>query len=432
MKRNIKLPTIFGLVVLVAGLLVGLFLINKTQIFKISANIEAVPKNVRISNITDSGITISWTTDVQSSGFVKWGKSSNSLSGVASEENNEKGFIHSINVSGLETNSSIYFKINSNNKDYDNNGVNWQSKTISLPISSSSNTLASGLVLGTDGTAPAKALVYLTVNGILISGKTSNEGSYVIPVSKYISSLDPTSVIEMSVNDGVQSTSQAAIYAEYLKSIPTIILGKTYDFRSLSKNDVVTQPESSLTIPESTLKSSRFEVSRSGITPENNVVEINSIKEGEIINTTDPEFFGKAPKSSKIEIQVESELQSGSVTATKNGDWKWSPPNDLEAGEHKVTLKWTDSAGILRTLTRTFVVQASEGPAFESTPSATPIIKTPTATSVASSVPVITNVPSSTLPPTPETGSLTPTVGLFIMGMGILMSSFFVYRKSNA
>jgi hypothetical protein len=430
MKRNIKLPTFIGLAILVLGLLTGLFLINKTQILKISANVDAIPKNVRVSNITDSGLTISWTTEVQSNGFVKWGKSETSFSNVASEENSENGFVHAVNILGLNNSSNIYFKINSNTKDYDNNGIVWQSKTNQAPSSNNSNTLSSGIVLASDGTTPAKALVYITINGILVSGKTSNEGSFVIPISKYIESIDPTSVVEISVNDGVQSTAQAVIYAEYLKSIPTIILGKTYDFRSLSKGDVSTEPQSQLTIPENVLKSSRFEVYKSGVIPENNVVNIESVSEGEIINTTDPEFFGKAPKSSKIDIQVESELQTGSVTANKNGDWKWSPPNDLEPGEHKVTLKWTDTSGILRTLTRTFIVQASEGPSFESTPSATPI-KTPTATTVASSAPVTTNVPSSTLPPTPETGSLTPTIGLFIMGIGVLLSSLYVWNKNN-
>ncbi len=433
MKKNIKLPTIIGLGVLIVGLITGLLLINKTQILKISADVEAAPRNVRISNITDSGINISWTTEVPSNGFVKWGKSETSTGNVASQENSEKGFVHSVSIQGLEQDSNIYFRINSNSKDYDNNGITWQSSTGNMVINSSNNNLASGIVLATDGSTPSNALVYLTINGSLVSAKTSSEGSYVIPVSKYIEEIEPTSVVEISVNDGVQSTAQAVIYAEYLKSIPTIILGKTYDFRSLSKSDLSIEPQSSLTIPENALKSSRFEVSKSGVTPENNVVNIESIKEGEIINTNDPEFFGKAPKSSKLEIQVESELQTGSVTATKNGDWKWSPPKDLEPGEHKVTLKWYDAAGILRTLTRTFIVQAADGPAFESTPSATPLVtNTPIATTIASSTPAVTTIPTSTLTPTPETGSLTPTIGLFIMGIGILMSSFFVYIKSNA
>ncbi len=435
MKKSLKIPTLIGLIVLVIGLATGLFLINKTQLFKISANIEAVPKNIRVSNITDSNVTVTWTTDVLSNGLVKWGESTSSLSKIASDVTDEKNFVHSATITGIEPNSSLNFKINSNGKDYDNNGVTWQSKTLSAPITSATTNLASGLILSVDGTTPAKTLIYLTINGVLVSGITSNEGSYVIPVTKYVSNIDPSIVTEISVTDGNQSTSQAVIYAEYLKSVPTIVIGKTYDFRTLSKKDVLPQPESSLTVPETILKSSRFEVSRSGIAPDSSIVNIDSIKEGEIINTTDPEFFGKAPKSSKLEIQVESELQTGTVVAGKNGDWKWSPPNDLEPGEHKVTLKWTDAAGILRTLTRTFIVQAAEGPAFESTPSATPLVTTaPTAaaTTVPTITPETTVTPISTIAPTPETGNLTPTIGLFIMGIGILSSSFFVYKKSNA
>lgn len=90
-----------------------------------------------------------------------------------------------------------------------------------------------------------------------------------------------------------------------------------------------------------------------------------------------------------------------------------------------------------KTLTRTFIVNASEGPAFVSTPSASlspttvPTVS-PTLVPVITPVATIISTPVSTLPPTPETGSLTPTIGLFIMGIGVLMSSFFVYKKQDA
>ena len=162
-------------------------------------------------------------------------------------------------------------------------------------------------------------------------------------------------------------------------------------------------------------------------------VTIDSIDEGEIITTIIPEFFGNGPQNITLEITVESELQGGSLATNSDGVWNWSPPNNLEPGEHKLTLKWRDETGILRTITRKFIVQAAEGPAFESTPSAT---LSPSPETIPSTTPVATFIatftPESTLAPTPETGSLTPTIGLFIMGIGIFMSSFFVWNKSNA
>jgi hypothetical protein len=59
MKRNLKLPTILGVLILFSGLIAGIYLINSSQVFKLSANIEAIPKNVRFSNIINTGLTIS-------------------------------------------------------------------------------------------------------------------------------------------------------------------------------------------------------------------------------------------------------------------------------------------------------------------------------------------------------------------------------------
>ncbi len=435
MKKNLKLPTLLGVLILFSGLIAGIFLINSSQVFKLSANIEAIPKNVRFSNIINTGLTISWTTDVESKGFVKWGTKQNSLSKVALEENSEKSFVHSVNIIGSEIASDVFLKINSDTKDYDNEGTVWQTKTSINKISPSSLLIASGSILMADGKSPAKALVYLTINGIVLSGITSNEGSFIIPVSTYIETVSDTTAIgisataiEISVNAGLNGTSQAVIYPKAIKSIPTMIIGKTYDFRSLTTNDSNDEPKSSLSIPESVAISSRFEITKTETAQAISTVTIDSIDNGEIITTTDPEFFGKGPQNTSIEIAVESELQEVALVTDAKGAWKWNPPNNLEPGEHKVTVKWRDASGILRTITRNFVVSASEGPAFESTPSATPHVAS---TSSPSATPKATKTPTTTAPPTPETGSPTQTIGLFLIGVGLFLSSLYLHKRPN-
>lgn len=442
MKKNLKLPTILGVIILVFGVVAGVFLINSRQVFKIGANVDAVPKNVRITNITDSSFTVSWTTDIESKGFVKWGKSELSLSKVALEEEQNKSFIHSANIIGADLNSTTYFKINSDSKDYDNQGVAWQAKTLASKQVQEGGLIASGTILKSDGSSPAKAIVYLTIDGVVVSATTSNEGNFVIPLSTYFKAISDTTAIEVSVQGGLNGTSQAVIYPKSVKFIPAMILGRSYDFRTAVENNSNQLPESSLNAPESVEVSSRFEVSRSESKDEGTTgtVVIESIDEGEIITTVDPEFFGTGPTNTAIEILVESELQTDTLTTNSKGKWSWNPPNDLEPGEHKLTVKWRDTNGILRTLTRTFVVSAAEGPAFESTPSATPTqnatptaqaTKSATPTASQSATPMASKTPSATLAPTPETGSLTPTIGLFMIGVGILLSSLFIYKKSN-
>lgn len=431
MKKKYKLPTLLGIFVLILGLVAGVVLINSRQEFRLGANTEAIPKNVRITNVTDTSLTVTWTTDIESQGFIKWGKSSGLLSKVALEENAEKSLVHSVNIVGVEPNSNIFFKINSNSKDYDNNGTVWKTITSENPVSSANLISASGIVLTQNNSTPTKALVYLTINGNIISGITSNEGSYFIPISQYVSLLPTNGLIEMSINAGSLGTATATILAENLRNIPVIVLGKSYDFRTIELPDDKNLPESLLILPEQLEKSSRFEISKSGSSSTDPTsVQIESIDEGEIINTFNPEFFGNGPKNSSIEIVVESEMQSAVISTNSNGKWNWSPPNNLEPGEHKLTVKWRDASGIVRSITRTFLVQASEGPAFVSTPSATPLT---TSSPTQSSTPTSKATQSATLlpSPTPETGNLTPTFAVFIFGLSLLLSSIFIWNKSN-
>lgn len=428
MKKNNKLPTLLGVLILFVGMIAGIYLINSRQVFKLSANIEAVPSNVRFSNISDTSVTVSWTTNTDSNGFVKWGNTQNSLSKVALEEAPEKSVVHSANITNLTTGSDIFFKISSDGTDYDNGGAIWQTKTLNRKINPSDYTLAAGTVLLQDGSSPAKALVYLSINGVVLSGLTSNEGSFIIPVSTFIENVSDTTAIEITINAGPNGTSQSVIYPKMMNSIPTMIVGKTYDFRSLTPSDSNDQPKSSISIPESVEISSRFEVEKVESPTSTNTFTIDSVDDGEIITTTDPDFFGSGPKNTDIEIAVESELQEVALTTDSKGAWNWSPPNNLEPGEHKIILKWRDATGVLRTLTRNFVVAAAEGPAFESTPSATPVVEV---SSSPSATPKASKTPTATSQPTPETGSLTPTLGLFIMGIGVLLSSLYIWNKSH-
>lgn len=440
MKRSAKLPTLLGMFVLAIGLIAGIFLVNSRQIFRIGAEASITPKNVRVTNITNSSLTVTWTTDLATKGFVKWGSSEGSLGKVTQEEGENEGLVHSATLTAIEDGSTIFFAINSNGQDFKNDGIPWSSSTYPQAATSATPLTGSGTITDTDGNSPAKAIIYLTINGVTMSSLTSDEGSWVIPISNYVSSIPDNAAIEIAVLGKDSLSSQAVIYPTYVKSTPTIVLGKTYDFRSLTLKDIEVNPESKIDVPQTNSEqSSRFEVTTNGNNQPTSGLTIDSVDDGEIINTNDPEFFGKAPSKSAIEITVESELQSATVVSANDGTWKWSPPNNLEPGEHKVTVKLRDSSGILRTITRTFVVQASEGPAFESTPSATPrqtTTPTPTTESQVSPTPAVTERPvevaTSTPRPTPETGNLTPTLGLFIMGIGILLSSVYIWRKEYA
>jgi hypothetical protein len=458
MKRS-RIPTIAGLLIIVIGLVAGIYLVRGTTYFKPQASEETSPKDVRITNISDSSFTVTWTTVANTEGFVNWGDNENSLNRLDKDEISEKGSTHSVTISGLDEDTTYYFKINSSSVDYDNNGIAWTTKTGPLLPPPSRSSIASGSILSAVGNAVPNAIVSVNVGGTSpLSTVTSENGSWVIPLSNLRVSnllsyhdLDADSeIVEISANAGPQGTSSAQILARSANPTPTMILGETHDFKNLTETGAGINPEASLDIPEEMRqKESAFNTDEE-ITSDTKSVTLDSVKQGEVINTQKPQFFGDGPSGTQITITVESEPISGSTTVRTSGAWSWTPPADLEPGSHTVTLSWRDEGGVLRTITRSFtVLAADDGPAFESTPSGNTPTPTPTQTPKPASTPKATSTPISTptsaptLTPTPkvtpsptslpDAGTLTPTMALFIMGLGLMFISstaiYLAYRR---
>jgi hypothetical protein len=442
MKKG-KIPTIIGIVLLALGIFAGVFLIRNRQIFKLGASPDASPNDVRITNISDTSFDVSWTTVKETSGFVSWGKTVSTFDRVEnSDALGEKGFTHYFTINALTPETNYYFKISSDGNEYDNNGNPWQIKTGSTLSQPLNNILINGSILSATGNVEAKTLVYVIVGGgSPLSTTTSDSGSWLLPISvarnqtldDYVT-IDPkTTLLEISVNAGPDGVASAQIYPQSANPIPEIIIGNSHNFKGLPASEGSGLPNANLQIPSDTAtQSSGFNVEQNTATVAAKTVTLDSVDQGEVINTTDPEFFGKGPKGTDITITVESDPQTEQLTVPTTGNWKWSPPADLAPGTHKVTLTWRDAQGILRTLTRDFIVQASEGPAFVSTPSAsprstasaTPTIR-PTATARATAT-------ASARPTPPNTGSLTPTLVLSIMGIGVIAFGLMLWKMSEA
>ena len=90
-----KIPTILGVLILIIGVVAGVFLVQKAQIFKIGANPESTPQDVRVTNVSNNSATISWVTDNETVAFVNWGDT-DSLGETTQEDNSVAKQIHSI------------------------------------------------------------------------------------------------------------------------------------------------------------------------------------------------------------------------------------------------------------------------------------------------------------------------------------------------
>ncbi len=441
MKKINKIPTLLGIVILLVGTFAGVFFLNMNQVFRIGADAQSAPQDIRISNISDTSATLSWTTPKETANFVIWGDSAGSVSKVEKEtENDQKFFNHSVNLTGLKPNSNYFFKINSDGTTYDNQNIPWQFTT-GAQLNVNQNSFAvSGSVITASGVPAKKALVYMTIGGYLMSTLTSDSGNFVFQLTSartpdllsYVQINPSQTLLDISVIGLPGETSSAKIFPQSANPIPPMIFGQVYDHRNLTPNMDGQTPDVNLNLPETSTTESKFNVASSSGTPAPTSVILESLTEGETITSDKPQFFGKGPGGETITITVESENPvTENVTIPKSGSWSWSVPTNLAAGAHKITVSWIDASGITRQLTRNFVVQASELPAFEATPSQS--LATPTATGTATPKPTLTPKPTATATaqPVPVTGGLTPTLLLSIMGLAVTLFSFAIWKLAD-
>jgi hypothetical protein len=257
MKKG-GIPTILGLAFLVTGIAVGVLLIQNRQIFRLRASPEITPKNVRISNITDSSFTVSWASDKETQGFIRWGKDT-SLDKTKIIPSSSPSFTHSVSIDELSASTTYYFNINSDGEGFDNNGLAWKVKTgISLPEQPEAD-IISGQVVNQAQDPVKNALVYVQVGGSsLLSTTTSEEGTWAIPIStartqalnSFIPINESTTLIEIVVQGGPGSIASAQVYPIAAKPVPPIILGQTLNFRSLSPEKQDGVPNASVALPQ--------------------------------------------------------------------------------------------------------------------------------------------------------------------------------------
>lgn len=450
---------------LFAGVFAGVFLIKNNQIFKIGASPTITPKDVRISNISESSATVSWVTEDATTGFVTFGETSTPKTFVGESNDNQKFTTHSITITGLKPETNYFFKINSDGTNFDNNGVLWQFTTGKIPKNNQVSIPASGSLISSTGQPVGRAIVYVVINGYTLSTFTSESGNFVVQLgsarnvdlSDY-ANIDPdTTLLEISATSGTGEVATAKIFPRSANPIPAMILGQDQDFRNLSPSNSGINPGANLNLPQRTNAESKINITSEEPSAKSTIVTLKSIDDGEIITSDKPQFFGDGPTGEKITITIHSDTEiTGTVTVSPKGTWNWTPPTNLSPGAHTVTVSWIDSSGITRTLTRSFIVQAGELPAFVASPSATPTqtpistrtpvpTKTPVSTETPASAKSPTPAPTTTLKPTstpkpvgsatpaslPESGALTPTLLLFIMGVGILAFSFYTWKVSK-
>lgn len=474
MKKIYRLPTILGLLLLLLTVAGGLILIRQGSTFLLRASPEIIPQQVKTTNVADDGFTISWITDDQTSGFVKYGPDINSALVAADDRDQLSGktgnfFTHHVTLKSLNPATNYYFKIGSGKKIFDNNGQPYQLKTApSLQTTSPPNDVAYGVVVDENDLPVQGVIVYLSLaNATTLSALTKSSGNWAIPLnlarSGDLSSYAPydreASVEEIFAQGGPAGTATVIATTKNDSPLPKILLGQSFDFRRMAETDFEA-PEK----PEALIQTQavgKFDLQAIAASPpagEPIKLEIINPEANEAVNTPKPEIIGRGPIGADLSITIESPVSySDTIQVDSQGSWQWTAPADLEPGKHTVTVSYLGQK-----ISRTFTVLAAETsnfPALTASPSGTitpSLSPSPTLSPSPSPSPVVSPAISPTVSPTliptrtptptgkisppsteeaiPTSGYLNPTFLVFIIGAIFMSLGWLVglFRKKTS
>jgi hypothetical protein len=443
MLKEKKVPTILGIIILIIGLAAGVFLVTQGQEIFLRASPELTPDQIKVTNISDNSLTLSWTTQKETSGFIKYGESPSLGQTLADDRDQLSGetgafTTHYVTLVNLKPNTTYYYKIGSGGKVFPAQGQPYE--TQSAPVAQGllpPSDVASGIVNKSDGAPAEGTIVYLSMANVSpLSVIVKSSGSWLIPLNtarttdldSFIEYDKEAQVIELFVEGGSLGHSSVITTTKNDNPVPVITLGETYDFRQYAEPAAVTPTPTISLVPSLTATPSGFNPGELLPTPSatpTGELSISNPEQGEDLNALKPEFAGTGPPGKLIEIVVESSSSyTGTIKVNDDGSWDWTPPADLEPGTHTVKISYGG-----QTISKTFTVLAageSDLPAYTATPSAT-ISPSPTLS------PTPTTAPRTALPSTesgvPDSGFVTPTFFFFLLGSSLVTAGFLLQKK---
>ncbi len=191
-------------ILLIVGIIFSVYLVlQNTSLFSKAAP-DISPKSVTISNISDSSFTVSWVTDNETIGFVKYSEDL-SLNKSAYDDRGEGSkarVTHFVVLKDLSPKQNYLFKISSAGQVFGLGQNNFEQQTApvteetpSLPI------LTFGKIKKKNNEIPKEAIVYLKLpNSTTLSTSTGDDGNYLITVTN-ARKIDLSSYIEVKDED---------------------------------------------------------------------------------------------------------------------------------------------------------------------------------------------------------------------------------------
>lgn len=361
---NKKIPTFIGMFLLVAGVITTSLFVQQGTTLLSQAGTSTEPKNVRITNLSDSSATISLTTDTESITTISYGKETEAISQTLSDSRDKASSpsqrkTHYFTLENLSPNTTYFFTIQSGGDTYQDGAEPFQLTTGGqVTFTNTNDHTIAGKLITVSGEIAKDVLIYISSDTTQdFSTLTGLDGGFSIPLQNVRSkdltqalSLTDDAIVSLVATDGEKETVSISRF-ENADPLPTMVLGSTYDFSSKQADSFVTNDT-----PDST-----FPLDESQSDP--NDPQILSPKKGESITNTKPLIIGKAKQNETVTIKItEKETLEAKVITNRQGQWSYRPTTALSQGRHTISITAKGPTGSTKTVSHSFTVISVTSP----------------------------------------------------------------------
>lgn len=236
--NKLRIPTLLGLSVLLIGISAGVYLVARQQNFFAKASPNLAAQNISLANISDTQVSISWQTQIETPAFITYGQTL--ADQVALDDRDSSSpkphTIHHITIKNLLPKTTYQYKIVAG-------------KYTSTPSSFTTTSPASmqngfNPVIGSvlNGGQPLdEGVVYLSISGSTTqSAVIKNFGNFVIPLSfirktdlSDIFPLDRGTIAKITIISSKGESSALFKLQASAKPLPPLRIGQNLDLTTL-------------------------------------------------------------------------------------------------------------------------------------------------------------------------------------------------------
>lgn len=430
MNKPIKIPTIIALL-LVGTLVASMVFVTKIISTQTQADASTSPKDIQITNITDTSFTVIWKTEKPTRGVIQVRQGTGQPLTFYDENSVQSSaqnlLTHSVTARGMkpQTTYQITFSEKQNTP---------QTVTTGPTLTLNSNQLgpAYGSVKTKEGAPAEGALVVMKLTGSqTLSTTVKGSGNFLIPLNllrtqdtlSYVPvgteplQMDITVVYENELANAITTTANSS-------PIPDITIGQTYDFRQQSKLKTSTPAVAQLNNSFSSVLGTNKEMHASSS------VILSTPLQGDVIKSQFPFITGRGIPDEIVTIVLGSKNPHVETTRVKkDSTWNVTPKKPLSEGNQSITITSFDQNKKPVAITHLFQVMKSGTQVLgDATPSASPTIITPSPIATLSATPIptqlVTPVPTEEIPTTATT---MPTYIVLIIGMFLTVTGLIVF-----